>query len=134
MAKDNTDKGGKGGKGDKSGAKKGGQKQGKGKGKGKKGKGKKKEEFKVYKRETPPRLKAKYDSEVKAKLMEEFKYTSPMQLPRLVKITLNMGLGAAIQNPKIMESAVDELRAIAGQAPVVCVARSWADGAGKKSA
>jgi len=86
-------------------------------------KGKKKDEFKEYKRETPPRLRTKYETEVKEKLMEEFKYKSPMQLPRLVKITLNMGLGAANQNPKMLESGVEELRVIAGQAPVVCVAK-----------
>jgi len=86
------------------------------------GKGKK-EEFKVYKREQPPRLRARYETEVKEKLMEEFKYKSSMQLPRLTKITLNMGLGAANQNPKMIESAVEEMRAIAGQAPVVCLAK-----------
>lgn len=99
-------------------------KQAKGGGKGQKGKGAgKTEEFKVYKRETPPRLKQKYMDEVRSKLMDEFKYKSSMQTPRLVKITINMGLGAANQNPKMIESAVEELRAIAGQAPVVCLAK-----------
>ncbi|MCG8423311.1 MAG: 50S ribosomal protein L5 [Proteobacteria bacterium] len=55
--------------------------------------------------------------------MKEFSYTSVMQVPRLVKITLNMGLGRANQNPKLLESAVEELRVIAGQAPVVTAAK-----------
>lgn len=104
---------------------KGGQKAAKGGGQPGKGKAGKKtdEPAPVYKREQPPRLKRLYDDEVKAKLMAEFQYESVMQVPRLEKITLNMGLGRANQNPKMMESAVEELRAIAGQAPVVTVAR-----------
>jgi large subunit ribosomal protein L5 len=77
----------------------------------------------VYKREEPPRLKRVYDDEVKGKLMSEFSYRSAMQVPRLVKITLNMGLGRATQNAKILESAVQEMRAIAGQTPVVTSAK-----------
>jgi large subunit ribosomal protein L5 len=90
-------------------------------------KGKKKaaagEPIPVYKREQPPRLKRRYDEEVKDKLRAEFGYKSVMQVPRLTKITLNMGLGRANQNPKILESAVDELRAISGQSPVVTAAK-----------
>jgi large subunit ribosomal protein L5 len=77
----------------------------------------------VYKREAPPRLKRVYDDEIRSKLMAEFGYSTAMQVPRLHKITLNMGLGRATQNAKIMESAVTEMRAIAGQSPVVTVAR-----------
>jgi large subunit ribosomal protein L5 len=77
----------------------------------------------VYKREAPPRLKRTYDDEVKGKLMSEFSYQSAMQVPRLVKITLNMGLGRATQNAKILESAIQEMRVIAGQAPVVTSAK-----------
>lgn len=77
----------------------------------------------VYKREAPPRLKRLYDEEVRSKLMAEFGYATAMQVPRLQKITLNMGLGRATQNAKIMESAVKEMRAIAGQSPVVTLAR-----------
>lgn len=77
----------------------------------------------VYKREAPPRLKRVYDDEIRSKLMAEFGYSTAMQVPRLQKITLNMGLGRATQNAKIMESAVTEMRAIAGQSPVVTVAR-----------
>lgn len=103
---------------------KGGQKAAKGGGQPKGKAGKKTDEpVPVYKREQPPRLKRVYDEEVKAKLMGEFQYQSVMQVPRLEKITLNMGLGRANQNPKMLESAVEELRAIAGQAPVVTVAR-----------
>lgn len=107
-------------KGDKNQAQaKGGKKS---KGGGKKGK-KKKDEFVEYKREAPPRLRAMYDNDIKSKLMDEFKYSSVMQVPRLVKVTLNMGLGRANQNPKLIEGAVEELRAISGQAPVVTLAK-----------
>jgi large subunit ribosomal protein L5 len=77
----------------------------------------------VYKREQSPRLKRLYDEEVKGKLRTEFGYKSVMEVPRLTKITLNMGLGRANQNPKILESAVEELRAISGQSPVVTSAK-----------
>jgi large subunit ribosomal protein L5 len=76
-----------------------------------------------YKRTAPPRLKTIYQKEVVPRLMKEFKYTNPMQVPRLEKITLNMGLGEAVQNPKILDSAVEELRTIAGQQPVVTRAK-----------
>jgi len=104
-------------------------KQGKGDGKGgDKGKAKAKGKAdtgpaKEYKREKPPRLKGIYDAEVRQKLREEFGYTNPMQIPRLVKISVNMGLGKATQNPKIMDTAVEELRAISGRAPVVTLAK-----------
>ncbi len=77
----------------------------------------------VYKRTAPPRLKTFYATEVVPKLMSDFKYTNAMQVPRLTKITLNMGLGESVQNPKILDSAVEELRAICGQAPVVTRAK-----------
>jgi large subunit ribosomal protein L5 len=76
-----------------------------------------------YKRTQPPRLKSFYQKEVVPRLMQEFKYANIMQVPRLQKITLNMGLGEAVANPKILDSAVEELRAIAGQAPVVTRAK-----------
>src|SRR5262249_11669806 len=72
-----------------------------------------------YKRTGPPRLKTIYHKEVVPRLMQEFKYKNSMQVPRLQKITLNMGLGEAVQNPKILDSVVEELRTIAGQQPVV---------------
>src|SRR5262249_7097931 len=76
-----------------------------------------------YKRTAPPRLKTFYQKEVVPRLMAEFKYKNPMQVPRLQKITINMGLGEAVQNPKILDSAVEELRTIAGQQPVVTRAK-----------
>jgi large subunit ribosomal protein L5 len=71
----------------------------------------------------PPRLKVLFDKEIAATLMKEFGYKNRMQVPKLVKITLNMGLGEAISNPKLMDSAVEELRAIVGQKPVVTKAK-----------
>ena len=75
--------------------------------------------FVAIKRTAPPRLKDLYNKEVLPKLMKEFNYTNSHEAPRLEKITLNMGLGEAIGNPKIVDSAVEELRLISRQAPVV---------------
>ena len=69
------------------------------------------------------RLQKKYTDEVVGQLMREFKYANPMTVPRLEKITVNMGLGAAVQNGKIIESAVVEMTAFTGQKPVVTRAR-----------
>lgn len=66
-----------------------------------------------------PRIKNKYAIEVVPKLKEEFGYTSNMQLPQLKKIVINMGVGDAIQNIKILDTAVEELTAIAGQKAVM---------------
>src|SRR5947207_3382153 len=66
-----------------------------------------------------PRLRERYKKEVTGALMKRFGYTSPMQVPRLSRIVINMGLGAAVGNPKIIDSAVQELSAITGQKPVV---------------
>lgn len=66
-----------------------------------------------------PRLRDKYAAEVVPALTKQFKYKNPMQVPRLVKIVVNMGLGAAVANPKIIDTAVEELRAISGQKPIV---------------
>lgn len=66
-----------------------------------------------------PRIKARYAAEVAGKLKEEFGYTSTMQVPRLQKIVINMGVGDAIQNIKVLDVAVEELTAIAGQRAVV---------------
>lgn len=68
-------------------------------------------------------LKNRYEKEVIPKLMEAFKYKNVMQVPRLKKIVLNMGLGEAIQNIKVLETAAAELKAIAGQQPVVTKAK-----------
>jgi large subunit ribosomal protein L5 len=69
------------------------------------------------------RLRERYRSEVAAALMRELGYTNPMAVPRLEKIVLNMGLGEAVQNPKVIDSAVEELTVIAGQKPVVTKAK-----------
>jgi len=69
------------------------------------------------------RLKTLYRQDLVPKLMERFSYKNVMQVPQLSKIVLNMGLGEAIQNIKILDSAVDELALIAGQRPVVTRAR-----------
>ena len=81
------------------------------------------EPYPIYKREQLPRLRRLYDDEIAKKLQDEFKFANVMETPRLVKISLNMGLGAATQNPKILESAVEEMKTISGQAPVVCRAK-----------
>lgn len=70
-----------------------------------------------------PRLKLLFQKEVVPALMKEFNYKNPLQVPRLEKITVNMGLGLAIQDPKILDSAVAELAVITGQKPVITKAR-----------
>ncbi|MFO0574642.1 MAG: 50S ribosomal protein L5 [Polyangia bacterium] len=75
------------------------------------------------KRTAPPRVKDLYDKEVAPRLMKEFGFSNRMEVPKIVKITINMGLGEAIGNPKVIDSAVEELRAISGQAPVVTKAK-----------
>jgi large subunit ribosomal protein L5 len=69
------------------------------------------------------RLRTKFQTEVVPALMQEFKYTSVMQAPRLVKIVLNIDMGEAIQNAKSLDAAVGDLAAIAGQKPVVTRAK-----------
>ncbi len=69
------------------------------------------------------KLHDKYKETVIAELMNKFGYTSVMQVPRIEKITLNMGVGEAVADKKIMENAVRDMTAIAGQKPVVTVAR-----------
>lgn len=71
----------------------------------------------------PPRLRDKYRAEVVPTLLKQFGYTNPMQVPRLVKITLNMGLGEAVGNAKIIDMGVEQITAITGQKPVVTRAR-----------
>jgi len=69
------------------------------------------------------RLLETYQKDLKPALAKEFNYTSPMEVPRLDKIVLNMGLGEAIQNIKVLDAAMEELALIAGQRPVVTRAR-----------
>ena len=68
-------------------------------------------------------LRDKYNKEVVPQLQEKYKYRSPMELPRLTKVIINMGLGEAIQNIKILDSAAAELTQISGQKPVITRAR-----------
>src|SRR6476660_2371744 len=70
-----------------------------------------------------PRLRDQYEGEVIPALMQEFKYSSPMQVPRLQKAVLNIGLGEALQNNKALDAAVADLAAIAGQKPVITKAK-----------
>jgi large subunit ribosomal protein L5 len=70
-----------------------------------------------------PRLRQKYEDEVVDTLTKRFGYKNKMQVPKLTKIVVNMGLGEAIQNPKILDSAQAELSQITGQKPVVRKAR-----------
>ena len=69
------------------------------------------------------RLREKYRSEVIPALMRDQGYTNVLQVPRLEKIVLDMGLGEAVQNPKLIDVAVEEMTAIAGQKPVVTKAK-----------
>ena len=68
-------------------------------------------------------LEQKYKAEVVPALLEQFKYGSVMEVPRIVKVTLNMGLGEAVADKKLIDNAVADMAAIAGQRPVVTVAR-----------
>lgn len=70
-----------------------------------------------------PRLRKKYDEEIVDALMTEFSYKNRMEAPKLSKIVVNMGLGEALQNPKAIDAAVNDLRVITGQAPVVTRAK-----------
>lgn len=71
----------------------------------------------------PARMKAVYHEEIRPKLQEEFGYQSPMQHPRLVKITLSMGVGEAKQNSKALDEAIEQMATIAGQRPCITRAR-----------
>ncbi len=70
-----------------------------------------------------PRLQTKYQEEIAPALLDEFKYSSTMATPKIVCIKLNMGLGEASQNARLMDPAVAELTAISGQRPIVTKAR-----------
>ena len=69
------------------------------------------------------RLLEKYKDTVKPSLMKEFNYSSVMECPKLEKVVINLGVGDAIENPKALEEAVNELTAIAGQKPVITKAK-----------
>ena len=76
-----------------------------------------------YKREGLPKLRQSYEQTVKGQLMKEFGYSSVMQVPRILKVTINMGLGKAKDEPKMIDNAIEELKAITGQSPVVSRAK-----------
>jgi large subunit ribosomal protein L5 len=71
-----------------------------------------------------PRLKEKYESELKSSLIEEFGYKNAMEVPRVEKVVINMGVGEAIQDSKKLKTAVNELTLISGQRPVVTKAKN----------
>jgi large subunit ribosomal protein L5 len=70
-----------------------------------------------------PTMKAKYEGQVREKLQSTFNYKNVMQIPGVAKVVLNMGMGEAAQEPKVMESAIKELTQITGRKPYVTTAR-----------
>jgi len=70
-----------------------------------------------------PRLKDKYFDQVVPEMMKKFKYKSVMAVPRLIKVIINMGLGSASKDSKIMDEAIKEIAAISGQKPIVTKAK-----------
>jgi len=68
-------------------------------------------------------MKEYYEKEIVPALIDTFKYSNIMQVPKLEKIVLNIGMGEAIQNIKVLDSAVEELMAVAGQRPVITRAK-----------
>ncbi len=72
---------------------------------------------------TTPRLKEKYLTEVAKAMMEKFGYKNVMEIPRIEKVVLNMGVGEAVANPKVMDAAVADMTMIAGQKPVITRAK-----------
>ncbi|MCA0170866.1 MULTISPECIES: 50S ribosomal protein L5 [Bacillaceae] len=69
------------------------------------------------------RFQEKYQNETKPALMEKFNYSSVMEVPKLDKIVINMGVGDAVQNPKALDTAVEELELISGQKPLITRAK-----------
>lgn len=89
---------------------------------GAKSKGKVKFQEKIVRKE-PPRLLRQYNEVITKKLVEEFQFKNVMEIPKITKIVINVGLGEAIQNPKILESVVEELQLITGRKVVVTKAK-----------
>ncbi|MCG1010407.1 50S ribosomal protein L5 [Salinicoccus sp. ID82-1] len=69
------------------------------------------------------RLKEKYNEQIKNELVGKFNYSSVMEVPKIEKIVVNMGVGDAVQNSKVLDTAVEELQAITGQKPVITKAK-----------
>jgi large subunit ribosomal protein L5 len=113
-----TQAAGEGGAGKKDKAPKGGGKGGKGKDAAKGG-AKVELATEKIKRGEPARLRKLYETEIRNKLMTDLSLKNVMEVPRVLKITVNMGLGEAITNPKILDAGVEDLAAITGQKPVV---------------
>jgi large subunit ribosomal protein L5 len=72
---------------------------------------------------TTPRLKTKYKDEVVAKLLEQFGYANVNQVPKIEKIVVNMGVGAAVQDSKVLDAAIEDLTTITGQKPAITRAK-----------
>jgi len=70
-----------------------------------------------------PTLQRRYETEIRSDLQKQFGLTSVMAVPRLTKVVINVGMGDAVQNPKLIDSTVEELAKITGQRPVVTRAR-----------
>ena len=73
---------------------------------------------------TTNRMLERYRKEVVPALMQEFGFTTPMRVPRITKVVLNIGVGEALDNAKALDAAVEDLRKIAGQQPVITKART----------
>ena len=69
------------------------------------------------------RLNDRYQAEIRNELQAKFGYKNPMQIPKLVKVVINVGLGEAIQNPKALDAAVSDLTMISGQKPIITKAK-----------
>lgn len=72
---------------------------------------------------TKPRMKVRYEAEIRANLIEKFGYKNPMQAPRIDKIVINMGVGEAVNDRKAVDGAAAELAMIAGQKPIITKAK-----------
>ncbi len=95
----------------------------KGKGKGDKGKGPSGADPAPKASEGTPRLQTHYQTTVRERLVKQFGLTNPHQIPRLVKVVLNVGVGEASKNPKSLDAVIDEMTVISGQRPVVTRAK-----------
>lgn len=70
------------------------------------------------------RMKERFLNEITPALMQKFNYTTVMQVPKIEKVVINMGVGEAVQNSKVLDSAVNDLQLITGQKPVITVLRN----------
>lgn len=70
------------------------------------------------------RMKERYLNEITPALMQKFNYTTVMQVPKIEKVVINMGVGDAVQNSKVLDAAVNDMQLIAGQKPVITKAKN----------